>query len=209
MDQVLAGSAGNAVEVAEAIAVLRGEKCESRLHQVTRALAVEMLKAGGLVRDDAEAIVRLDQALASGAAAERFAKMVAGLGGPANIVERSEHYLPKAPVVRPVYAGESGQLAAMDTRALGMAVVELGGGRHQAGAAIDHAVGLSDIAALGERVDGERPLAFVHARSEADAERAAASLREAMQLGEAPPPRPLVHAIVAPDGRISEPGGQS
>ncbi|MDW5378282.1 thymidine phosphorylase [Halomonas sp. HP20-15] len=209
MDQVLAGSAGNAVEVAEAIAVLRGERRDSRLYRVTRALAVVMLKSGGLARDDADAGARLDKALASGAAAERFARMVAGLGGPADIVERSEHYLPKAPVVRPVFAGGSGHLAAMDTRALGMTVVELGGGRRQAGAAIDHAVGLSDIAALGERVDGERPLAFVHARSEAEAERAATSLREAMRLGEAPPPRPLVHAIVAPDGRLSEPGDQS
>ena len=209
MDQVLAGSAGNAVEVAEALAVLRGERHDSRLYRVTRALAVEMLKAGGLADDDAEAVTRLDTALASRAAAERFARMVAGLGGPADIVERSDRYLPKAPVVRPVYAGESGHLAAMDTRALGMAVVELGGGRRQAGAAIDHAVGLSEIAALGERVDGERPLAVVHARSEADAERAAASLRAAMQLGEAPPPRLLIHAIVGPDGRVTEPGGYS
>ncbi|GAA5173196.1 thymidine phosphorylase [Modicisalibacter zincidurans] len=209
MDQVLAGSAGNAVEVAEALAVLRGERHDSRLYRVTRALAVEMLKAGGLADDDAEAVTRLDTALASRAAAERFARMVAGLGGPADIVERSDRYLPKAPVVRPVYAGESGHLAAMDTRALGMAVVELGGGRRQAGAAIDHAVGLSEIVALGERVDGERPLAVVHARSEADAERAAASLRAAMQLGEAPPPRLLIHAIVGPDGRVTEPGGYS
>ena len=208
MDQVLASSAGNAVEVAEAIAVLRGERPDSRLYRVTRALAVEMLKAGGLAGDDAEAIGQLDTALASGAAAERFARMVAGLGGPADIVARSEHYLPRAPVVRPVYAGDNGQLAAMDTRALGMTVVELGGGRRQAGAAIDHAVGLSEIAALGERIDGERPLAFVHARSEADAERAATSLREAMQLGKEPPPRPLVHASIAPDGHISEPGAQ-
>lgn len=209
MDQALAGSAGNAVEVAEALAVLRGERLDSRLYRVTHALAVEMLKAGGLASDAADAANRLDTALASGAAAERFARMVAGLGGPADIVERSDRYLPQAPVVRPVYAGESGQLAAMDTRALGMAVVELGGGRRQAGAAIDHAVGLSEIAALGERVDGERPLAVVHARSETDVERAAASLRTAMQLGAAPPPRPLVHAIVAPDGRVTEPGGYS
>ncbi|MCD6008464.1 thymidine phosphorylase [Halomonas sp. IOP_31] len=209
MDQVLAGSAGNAVEVAEALAVLRGERRDSRLYRVTHALAVAMLKAGGLARDDADATSRLDTALASGTAAERFAGMVAGLGGPADIVERSEHYLPKAPMVRPVYAGESGQLAAMDTRALGMAVVELGGGRRQAGAAIDHAVGLSEIAALGERVDGERPLAVVHARSETDVERAAASLRTAMQLGAAPPPRLLIHAIVGPDGRVTEPGGYS
>lgn len=213
MDQVLAASAGNAVEVAEAIAVLRGdlreERCDSRLYRVTRALAVEMLKAGGLASDDTEALTRLDKALASGAAAERFERMIAGLGGPADIIERSDRYLPKAPVVRPIFAGQAGQLAAMDTRALGMAVVELGGGRRIAGAAIDHSVGLSDIVALGERIDGERPLAVVHARSEDDAERAAASLREAMQLGETASPRPLIHAIVGPDGRVTQPGGQS
>ncbi|WP_129139079.1 thymidine phosphorylase [Modicisalibacter coralii] len=205
MEQVLAASAGNAVEVREALAVLRGEAADSRLYRVTRALAVEMLKAGRLAAADDEAGERLDRALASGGAAERFARMVAGLGGPHDIVEATDRHLPEAPVVRAVHAERAGRVAAMDTRALGMAVVELGGGRRVAGAAIDHAVGLSEIAALGEAVDGERPLAVIHARSEADFAAAAERVRRAVTLGEPGAPRPLIHEIIRPD---DAPAGQ-
>ncbi|MGE4534463.1 thymidine phosphorylase [Halomonas sp.] len=185
MSQPLAPCAGNAVEVREAIRLLGGEAGDRRLLTVTRELAAELLIAGGLADSRDAAVARLDKALASGAAAERFARMVAGLGGPPDLLERPGHHLPEAPVTLAVHAERAGIVQRLDTRTLGLAVVELGGGRRTPGAAIDPAVGLTGIAAIGEAVDGERPLALIHATSRADAERAAATLREAMLVGDA------------------------
>ncbi|WP_104203372.1 thymidine phosphorylase [Billgrantia saliphila] len=184
MSQPLAPCAGNAVEVREAIALLTGEKRGGRLLEVTRELAAELLLAGKLADRRDAALSLLDERLASGAAAERFARMVAGLGGPADLLERYDHYLPQAPVVRPVYAARAGRVTRMHTRALGLAVVELGGGRRAPHDAIDPAVGLTGIAALGEAVGGERPLAWVYAASEDDAERAASQLRAAIEVND-------------------------
>jgi thymidine phosphorylase len=183
MSQPLAPCAGNALEVREAIDLLTGAKREGRLLEVTRELAAELLLAGQLVEDRQAALARLDKQLASGAAAERFARMVAGLGGPTDLLERHAHHLAGAPVTRTVFAEQPGRVLAMDTRALGLAVVELGGGRRAPADVIDPAVGLSDIVAIGDSVDGERPLAVVQARSEAAAEQAAETLRQAIKVG--------------------------
>ncbi|MCE9662741.1 thymidine phosphorylase [Halomonas sp. M5N1S17] len=184
MSQPLAPCAGNAVEVYEAIRLLTGEVREGRLLEVTRGLAAELLLAGRLAESRDAALALLDERLASGAAAERFARMVTGLGGPADLLERHDRYLPQAPIVRPVHAERRGRVTRMDTRAVGLAVVELGGGRRAPQDAIDHGVGLTGIAAIGETVDGERPLAWVHARSVADAERAATRLLAAIEVND-------------------------
>ncbi|TDR55890.1 thymidine phosphorylase [Halomonas ventosae] len=197
MSQPLAPCAGNALEVREALRLLGGEKRHGRLLAVTRDLAAELLLAGRLADSRDAAVARLDAALSSGAAAERFARMVAGLGGPNDLLERPGHHLPEAPVTRAVHAEDPGRVQAMDTRALGLAVVALGGGRRVPGEAIDPAVGLSRIASLGEAVDAERPLALVHAASAADADRAARQVREAIRVGGGPvTPPPLIHDVI-------------
>ncbi|ATJ83598.1 thymidine phosphorylase [Halomonas beimenensis] len=197
MSQPLAPCAGNAVEVREALAVLTGERRDGRLLTVTRTLAAEMLLAGGLAADRDAAQARLDERLASGAAAERFARMVAGLGGPSDLLEAADRHLPTAPVVREVRAERAGHLRRMDTRALGLAVVELGGGRRAPDDPVDPAVGLTGIAALGDRLAAGQPLATVHARSEDDAERAERQLLAAVELGETPAPAPtLIQDII-------------
>ena len=196
MSQPLASCAGNAVEVREAIALLTGEKPGGRLLEVTRTLAAELLLAGRLAESRDAALALLDERLASGAAAERFARMVAGLGGPVDLLERHEHHLPRSPIVRPVHAERSGRVTRMDTRAVGLAVVELGGGRRKPDDAIDHAVGLTGIAALGEAVDGERPLAWVHARSEAEAERAASQLHAAIEVNDVATGDVTLHTLI-------------
>ncbi|MCL7940498.1 thymidine phosphorylase [Halomonas sp. ATCH28] len=197
MSQPLAPCAGNALEVREALRLLGGEKRHGRLLAVTRDLAAELLLAGRLADSRDAAMARLDEALASGAAAERFAQMVAGLGGPGDLLERPGHHLPEAPVTRAVHAEQPGRVQAMDTRALGLAVVALGGGRRAPGEAIDPAVGLSHIASLGEAVDAERPLALAHAASAADADRAARQVREAIRVADGPAtPPPLIHDII-------------
>jgi thymidine phosphorylase len=185
MDRPLARSAGNAVETLEAIEVLTGRRKSGRLTRLTLELAAEMLTLGGLAEELEVARTMAGRALASGAAAERFARMAAALGGPSDLLERPETHLPAAPIVRPVFAAETGAVASIDTRALGLAVVALGGGRRRPEDAVDPAVGLSEIATWGEPVDG-RPLAFVHARNETAFEATARAVRAAHRVGAAP-----------------------
>lgn len=191
MDQALASAAGNAVEVRHAIDYLAGAVREARVDAVVKALGGALLKLGGLVADNSEGQRRIEIALASGSAAERFARMVASLGGPRDLLERPGQYLAAAPVVREVRAAFSGFVAGVDARAIGLAVVEMGGGRTRLGAAIDPRVGFTQLAAIGTEVgegSGDAPLGMVHAGSEADADRAAAALRNAYRIAEASPP---------------------
>jgi thymidine phosphorylase len=185
MNQVLGRAAGNAVEVRESIDHLTGATRDGRLREVTLALSAELLVLGGVHADADEARAAAEHALDGGAAAERFAAMAAELGGPSDLLEAPERHLRAAPVVRAVEPGESGVVVAVDVRAVGLAVVGLGGGRARESDRVDHSVGFTEVAALGERVGpGERPLALVHARDEASAERAAAALRVAFVVGD-------------------------
>ncbi|WP_182086085.1 thymidine phosphorylase [Aureimonas sp. ME7] len=192
MDEPLAGDAGNALEIGNAVRFLTEERRDARLETVTLALAAEALASSGLVADTAEGEKRAREALSSGRAAERFARMVASLGGPADLLERPDAHLAQAPIVRPVPAGEDGFVSRIDTRALGMVVVELGGGRAKPGDPIDPAVGLARIAPLGTRLSRGDPLGFVHARTPAEADRAIAGVARAIALGQALDPRPAV-----------------
>ncbi len=192
MNQVLGTTAGNAVEVAEAVAYLTGGARDPRLHEVTVALCAEILVLGGRAPDTDAATARIEEALASGAAAERFAKMVVALGGPADFLEKPEAYLPAAPVRLAVTPDAPGTVAAIEVRRLGVAVVGLGGGRTRADQAVDHAVGLVAVAAIGADVGPGRPLATVLARDDAAAAAAADAVRAAFTLGDAPDASPIV-----------------
>jgi thymidine phosphorylase len=190
MDRVLGRTAGNAVEVRESIDHLTGAKTDERLRAVTLALCEELLALGGIEGADPA------RALDDGSAAEHFARMVAALGGPADILERDQ--LPKAPVTVEAHPDETGILERVDVRAVGVAIIGLGGGRARESDEIDHAVGLTDVAAPGERVGpGERPLAIVHARDEADAQRAVAALKAATTVGDSAPdvPGPVLEVL--------------
>jgi thymidine phosphorylase len=204
MSQALGRHVGNALEVREAIDALTGRGCEPRLAAVTRALSVEALRLGRLAVDEAAAAAALERALASGAAAERFARMVAALGGPKDLLEHPDRHLPAAPVQRAVRPARAGHVTAVDCRALGLLVVRLGGGRLRAEDAIDPAVGLADVCGVGDAVGPERPLAVVHARSAADADAAAALLRQALTVGDAaaPPPSPVLRRRGSASGAL-------
>lgn len=188
MNEVLGRTAGNALEVRESIDFLTGAGHDPRLYEVTAALSAELLVLGGLCPDTASARARFDEAIASGAAAERFGRMVTALGGPADLMENPGRYLASAPVVREVHADRSGAVAAIDTRALGVAVVALGGGRSRVQDPIDPAVGLSAVAGLGAAAGPQSgPLAIVHARSEDEAEAAADAVRAAFTITDSAP----------------------
>ena len=183
MNQVLASSAGNAVEVREAVRYLTGEYRNPRIHEVTRALCAEMLISAGLASDERDARTKLQAVLDNGKAAEIFGRMVTGLGGPADFMERYDVYLPKAAIVRPVFAANSGFVTAMDTRELGLAVVAMGGGRRAAGDKLDYAVGLTDFIRLGQSVDADKPIAMIHAQTEEQYAQAASMVQAAVRIG--------------------------
>ncbi|MES3013153.1 MAG: thymidine phosphorylase [Pseudomonadota bacterium] len=206
MNEVLGTSSGNALEMHEALAFLRGDDDgarEPRLLEVTRMLSAELLLIGGLADSTDDALARVDAALASGRALEHFARMVAVLGGPSDFVERADAHLAKAPAQRVLTAARSGWVGGMATREIGLLVVELGGGRRQASDVVDHRVGLSDMAAVGRRVEAGEPLAVVHAADAASAAMACARLETLIVIVEArPAARPvLIERIVATETR--------
>ena len=187
MNQVLASSAGNAVEVREAVRYLTGEYRNPRIHEVTMALCTEMLISAGLASNDVDARTKLQAVLDNGKAAEIFGRMVTGLGGPSDFMERYDAYLPKAAIVRPVYAANAGFVTTMDTRELGLAVVAMGGGRRAAGDKLDYAVGLTDFIRLGQSVDADQPLALIHAQTEEQFTQAAGMVQAAVKIGDTRP----------------------
>jgi thymidine phosphorylase len=185
MDRVLGRTAGNAVEVRESIDHLMGAARDERLLEVTLSLGAEMLRLGGVEPDEDAARAAAERSLADGAAAERFASMVRELGGPSDLLEMPERHLGEARVTVAAEPLEAGTVSGVDVRAVGLAVVALGGGRTRETDPVEHAVGLTDIAAPGEQVEpGGRPLASVHAADRESAERAADSLRAAYKLGD-------------------------
>ena len=166
MNQPLGWTAGNALELNEAIDFLTGARRNPRLEEVTLGLASELLMLGSLAADKEEARRCLRVALDSGAAAERFERNVAEQGGPTDLLDRRDRYFPPAPVVRPLLATGTGWISDMDTRGLGMTVLRLGGGRTHVDDTIDPRVGLSALCSVGERIERGQPLCVIHADSE-------------------------------------------
>ena len=198
MDEPLASAAGNAVEVKNAVDYLTGSHRDARLHAVTVALGAELLVLANIAKDAKAARAVLEKTLASGEAAERFQRMASVLGGPKDFVEKADAHLPKAPIIRPVLAKKAGKIAAIETRALGLAVIELGGGRRVASDRIDHAVGLTGLAGKGKAVAKGEPLAMIHARDAASFERAAAIVQKAYTLGAMPRKTPAIVERIGP-----------
>jgi thymidine phosphorylase len=195
MNEVLGRTAGNALEIDETVRYLRNDKREPRLDEVVLGLCAEMLIATGIESDRAAALARCDEAVSSGRALEIFGKMVAALGGPSDFVENSERYLVKANIVRPIHA--EGYLTTVNTRGVGNAIIELGGGRRRVGEALDLSVGFSEIASIGTALDSNTPLAVVHAADEADAAKAEALFRAACGTNAAAPSKaPVVTEIL-------------
>jgi thymidine phosphorylase len=187
MNQVLARSAGNAVEVREAVKYLSGEYRDAALHEVTMALCAEMLVSAKLADNRDQANDKLQAVLDNGKALEVFSKMVGALGGPNDFVENMESYLPHAPLILTLDAPQSGFVNALKTRDLGLAVVQLGGGRSRADQQIDHAVGLDKIVKPGEYVEKGSPLMEVHVRNQAQFENVKESLGSAFSFSEQAP----------------------
>jgi thymidine phosphorylase len=186
MDQPLAWSAGNALEVFEAVRFLRGEVRHQRLLSVVRALSCELLQLGRLADHPGEADKLVMNSLDSGKAAEQFSKMVHAQGGPSDLMQNPATFLPRASIVRPVFPDASGFITAIQTKTVGRVVVALGGGRQRAEDSIDPSVGISDISGVGMEVDSHAPLAVIHAATEDSWEHAAILLKSGFSIGRSP-----------------------
>lgn len=187
MNQSLAYNAGNALEVKEAVEYLQNKIKNPRLHEVNMKLCAQALISSNLASNEEEARKKLEESLSSGKALEIFSKMTASLGGPNDFVEKYDSYLKKANVIRAVFAQDEGIVESMDTIALGMCVVSLGGGRIKPSDVIEHSVGLENIIALGSKVDSQTPLAIIHAKDEDSFKEAKKRVLSAIKIGNTKP----------------------
>ena len=167
MNQVLGRTVGNAVEMAECIDfLLNPAQADTRLLDITIELAAHMLDISGAAGSLDLARAKATAALNTGHAAQVFADMVVGLGGPKDLLERPQYYLPQAPIVTPIKALQSGYVTVMDVRGIGLAMVSLKAGRSKADDPIDYAVGLSAMVQIGDYVEQGQPLAMAHVRND-------------------------------------------
>ncbi len=187
MNQVLGYSAGNAVEVREALSYLQNENVNPRLDAVTKALCVQLLCQCGRCASVDEAQKLIGNVLASGAALEKFAQMVAALGGPHDFCEKADDYLPQAAHTKPIFAPQAGYVAAMDTRAIGISIIKLKGGRSVPDEKLDLATGYSEFAQIGDYVDENTPLAVVHYQDEAQFIAAKQDILQAVTISDEKP----------------------
>jgi len=193
MNQPLASNAGNALEMLETIEFLTGGKRQPRLEEVILSLSSEMLLLGGLAQDLKAARVMLNESLDSGQAAERFAQMVSMQGGPVDLLENPSKYLKTAPIKKVLEAPSDGCIEYLDTRAIGLSVVGLGGGRQRVEDSIDHSVGLSDFRLVGDSVSRGDPLVTIYAANENAWQEAADELLNAFVIGRAKDALPAVY----------------
>ena len=181
----LVPSLGNALEVAEVMRVLTGAATGPIL-DVTAELGGGLLANGGLAASAEAGADALRAAVRDGRALEHFTRMLSAMGAPADFAENWGRILPKAPVIRAVPAPRGGTVSEIDGAALGMAVVNLGGGRVVEADQIDPAVGLSEVLRLGDEVRAGQPLALIHAAGDAAADAAEAAVLAAITLGDTP-----------------------
>ena len=198
MKEILGKTAGNAVEVREAIQFLRGENVDQRLYDVTVDLVARVLVLGNITNDIDDATKRAEESLSTGKAAEHFDRMVEALGGPKNIMESYDDHLRQAPETIEIYAKDQGYVTEIDTREVGMAVVEMGGGRRLTTDPVDHSVGLRGIASLGDQVDSGTPLMLVdYDPSRCDIDKIKTMIQNAFTISDtAPDKTPAVDALI-------------
>jgi thymidine phosphorylase len=199
LNSVLGTTVGNALEVIEVVDFLTGKYRDPRTEELTLIIASEMIVLAGIAPDLGTARGMAKAKLADGSAAERFGRMVAMLGGPKDFMAAPERHLPAAPVIKPVHAAEPGYVAEMDTKAIGLTLVALGGGRKRPSEPIDFSVGMTSFIQLGERADGGHPICVVHAQSEDSYKAAAETIRAAVRTSPTPQPgaNPIVRERIA------------
>jgi pyrimidine-nucleoside phosphorylase len=204
MDQPLGRAVGNALEVAEAIATLRGEGPED-FQELCLTLGGWMLVLGGKARAADEGAADLRRRLRTGDGLFTFSSLVEAQGGDVDAIHDPAR-LPRARLTAPAPSPLSGTITDIDGAAIGLAVMRLGAGRARKGDTIDPAVGVVLQRTLGTSVVAGEPLAIVHAQTRPAAEAAAADVALAFTIGAGSPPPvgPLIQAVVGADGIWAE-----
>ena len=192
MNMVLGHSVGNALEVMEAVEYLQGKNINTRLDEVTKTLCCELLTSCRICADKQEALSKVEKVLSSGKALEKFAMMVAKLGGPNDFVEKYGTYLPQAKIVRPVFAKKQGYVNNMSVRDIGMLLVALKGGRVHPEQKLDYATGFTQFCQPGDYLDNNKPIAIVHAQSEEEFAAVSRELEKLIQLEDEYQPKPVI-----------------
>ena len=187
MNQVLGHNVGNALEVAEAVDYLKGQNIDARMHEINLELCGELLVSAKLADTLEQAKEKLQKALDSGLALQKFQDMVTHLGGPNDFCEDPWKYLPKANIIRPVYPKTQGFVYSMDTRGIGLSIIELKGGRTTPDQKLDYATGYSEFCQIGNTVNKKTPLAIVHAQTEEQFKRAEKNLHELITISDKAP----------------------
>jgi thymidine phosphorylase len=199
MNQVLGHSAGNALEVLEAIEFLTGTRADPRLKELCTALVGEMLCLVDLAKTPEQGLEMAEETLTNGSAAEKFASMVAALNGPKDLITRPAKYLEAAPVIHAATAKQTGFVTKVDVRALGNSIVKLGGGRIHPAQKIDHRVGLSEVCPIGHEITTDQPLCLIHGADSDTAKAVADEISDAFQIAAHPPsPAPIIADRVGP-----------
>lgn len=195
MEEPLGRAVGNALEVAESVACLRGEG-PADVMEVTRVLGAHMLVLGGVARDEGEAREKLDRVVRDGSALRKLREIVAAQDGDPAVIDDPGR-LPQAKHRLAVRADTAGVVHAVDAMDVALAALGLGAGRARAEDRIDPAVGVSDLVKVGETVGAGGVLAVVHANDATAAAVAGEKLRAAIRLGPGPAtPVPLVAGVI-------------
>ena len=187
MNSVLGTTVGNALEVKEAIAYLRGEKTDIRLDKVTIALCSEILVNSGIAKTLAEAETKLRTTIRTGKAYEKFIQMAVSLGADSKIIENFTQNGPKAPYVEAVYAPNDGYVAKIDTRKVGLGTIMLGGGRTIPQQQINYTTGFTEFCQIGDKVDKKTPLCYIHAENKEDIKAVTAQIKKAVIIQQEKP----------------------
>jgi pyrimidine-nucleoside phosphorylase len=199
MSEPLGRFVGNALEVYECVKILRGENDPSM--RQTRELSVEltaaMLVKCKLAPTTTKARVQVENAITSGAALERFRQNIGLQDGDSTVCDKPEKLIQKGIKKIPVFAETSGFVTAVDTFAVGIGVVSIGGGRVQASDGVDHAVGLECFAPIGTEIRKGDPIALVYCHKKSQADSISQKLRTAYKIGpESPKTTKLIRATV-------------
>ncbi len=182
MNEPLCSSAGNALEVLKVVNILKGDIKEDRLLEVVCALGGNMLFEVGLASSYIDGFNRIRKTFQNGKSAEIFERMVFNLGGNSNFLKAVNTELPKAPLAEDVCALSEGCITSVDTTAIGLGVLALGGARRRSDDIIDYAVGFENLVARGDHVDNQVPLARIHARDEKSLKLAKLMIRKAYRI---------------------------
>ena len=184
MNEPLCSSVGNALEIMKVVRILSGQEKEKRLLEVVCALGGKILFTSGLSSSELEGRKMIKNTIDVGSAAEIFEKMVSALGGDKNFLTNCTALLPKAPIIQDVFPSSKGHVNSVDTREIGLAVLELGGARRRPQDKIDYSVGFENLLGIGDEADIDVPLARIHASNNDTLELAKLKIRSAYKIGD-------------------------